>query len=184
VVLKAPTYVDVIPPPPPLVNVDTPPATAAPAAPMAPARDGAPIPVPDPLAPPDPDPVRSTTAGTGDPVRSSVIDPAPPVVAPVELPPRPDEYRPVDEPPVPVTTFKPEYPEIARQAGVEGKLTVRVLVGKNGRVVDAFVVPGTSIPMLDEAAVTAARRWVFTPALVDNHPVMVWVSIPIWFHLH
>jgi len=40
-----------------------------------------------------------------------------------------------------------------------------------------------SIPMLDEAAVTAVRQWVFKPALSQNRPVAVWVAVPVRFAL-
>jgi len=36
-----------------------------------------------------------------------------------------------------------------------------------------------SILMLNEAAIQAARQWVFTPALTNDHPVAVWVAVPI-----
>jgi hypothetical protein len=37
------------------------------------------------------------------------------------------------------------------------------------------------MPGLDEAALAAARQWVFKPALSNNQPVAVWVAIPMRF---
>jgi len=41
-----------------------------------------------------------------------------------------------------------------------------------------------SIPLLDEAAKTAVRQWVFKPALTGNEAVAVWVAVPVRFTLH
>jgi protein TonB len=87
-----------------------------------------------------------------------------------------------DEAPGVVTRVVPAYPDMAREAGVDGSVLLRVLVGRDGRVHDVHV--ERSVPMLDDAAIDAARRWVFTPALVDGHPIAVWVAIPIRFSLH
>ena len=41
-----------------------------------------------------------------------------------------------------------------------------------------------SMPMLDAAAETAVKQWVFKPALSNNKPVAVWVAVPVRFTLH
>jgi TonB family protein len=38
--------------------------------------------------------------------------------------------------------------------------------------------------MLDSAALEAARRFVFQPALSNGHPVPVWVAVQFRFRLH
>jgi TonB family protein len=81
-----------------------------------------------------------------------------------------------------VTPAPPEYPALPREAGVEGRVVVAVLVDRTGRVHDAVV--ERSVPMLDESALAAARRYRFTPALSNGHPVAVWVRIPFDFRLH
>ncbi len=98
--------------------------------------------------------------------------------------PDPYEVPLVDELPVPITMVKPEYPELGREAGVEGTVVVRALVGKDGRVKQAFAEPAHSVAILDGAALDAVKRWVFKPALTHNQPVPVWVSIPMRFTLH
>ncbi len=87
-----------------------------------------------------------------------------------------------DELPAPVSRFAPEYPSLARDAGVEGTVLVWALVGLDGSVEQVQV--QKSIPMLDEAAREAVRRWRFTPALANKHPVRVWVAVPVRFRLH
>jgi protein TonB len=89
-----------------------------------------------------------------------------------------------DELPVAVREVKPDYPAFGREAGVEGLVIVHVLVGKEGRVIKAEVNEKVSIPLLNEAALEAARRWVFKPALANNHPVPVWVALRFRFRLN
>lgn len=96
--------------------------------------------------------------------------------------PSPDEFVAYEDPPVLISIAPPVYPEMARAAQAEGVVFVRVLVGKDGKVKDAFVRQG--ITMLNEAAVDAAKRAVFKPALSQHHPVEVWVEIPLRFSLN
>jgi TonB family protein len=96
--------------------------------------------------------------------------------------PSPDEFVAYEDPPVLISIAPPVYPEMARAAQAEGVVFVRVLVGKDGKVKDAFVRQG--ITMLNEAAIDAAKRAVFKPALSQHHPVEVWVEIPLRFSLN
>ena len=75
----------------------------------------------------------------------------------------------------------PVYPQLAREAGVEGTVMVHLLVDKTGVVRDVRVVK--SIPMLDVAAVECVRRWRFKPALSNDRPIAVWVAAPVRFAL-
>lgn len=74
------------------------------------------------------------------------------------------------------------YPEMAKRAGIEGKVTVRVLVGKDGKPMKAVVQQSDS-ELLNKAAVKAVMESVFTPAIQNQQPVTTWVSIPINFTL-
>jgi len=40
------------------------------------------------------------------------------------------------------------------------------------------------VPLLNDVALAAARRWVFTPALSNGKPVAVWTAIPFHFRLN
>ncbi len=162
--------------PPPQVRVAT--SVAAPAA-------AVPVPVPDALAPSDATiksqeeiaaatPSVPTTEG-----KESQIVVAPPTEE--ELP-KFGEYVYVEELPELITQVQPQYPDIARDASVEGVVDVQALVGKDGRVKDTRIMK--SIPMLDAAAIAAVKQWVFKPALSNNKPGAVWVALKVRFTLH
>ncbi len=97
------------------------------------------------------------------------------------LPP-PDAFVPFETAPAPVSRVQPEYPELARKAGIEGTVYVKILVDKQGMVRDAILLRGVGAG-LDEAALEAVRRWVYTPAIQNSRPVAVWVAQPINFSL-
>jgi protein TonB len=66
---------------------------------------------------------------------------------------------------------QPSYPPIAKAAHAEGKVSVRVTVDEEGNVVAAEAVSGH--PLLQSAAVDAARATRFKPTVVDGKPVRV-----------
>ncbi|MFN8547915.1 MAG: TonB family protein [Candidatus Eisenbacteria bacterium] len=96
--------------------------------------------------------------------------------------PSPDEFVAVEEMPVLIQIPAPVYPEMARSAEVEATVMIRALVGKDGKVADAIVTEGH--PMLNDAAIAAAKKATFKPALQQHRPVAVWVQIPMKFSLH
>jgi TonB family protein len=96
--------------------------------------------------------------------------------------PRFGDYVYVEELPEAVTKAEPWYPDIAREAGVQGTVIVQALVDRRGDVASTRVVK--SIPMLDQAAVACVRRWHFKPAMANGRPVAVWIAVPIKFTLH
>lgn len=65
----------------------------------------------------------------------------------------------------------PSYPAIAKAAGVSGKVEVQVTISKKGKVIEAIAVSGPEL--LCEAAVQAAKQWVFKPTKADRRPVKV-----------
>jgi protein TonB len=75
----------------------------------------------------------------------------------------------------------PEYPPIAREAGIEGTVIVEALVTSGGAVGKVRVRQGN--PMLAEAAAKAVWRWRFRPAEWNGKPVPAWVSVPVVFRL-
>jgi len=98
--------------------------------------------------------------------------------------PLPDAYVYTDELPQLARAVKPSYPDIAREAGVEGTVRLKLLVGLDGHVMRAIVRSGGSVPMLDEAAIAAALASMFTPALANKRAVEVWVAQDYVFKLH
>jgi len=85
-----------------------------------------------------------------------------------------------DEEPVPVTRIEPVYPEFAKEAQIEGRVTLHVLIGTDGRVASVRVIKG--VTGLNEIAVGAVKHWVFRPARCVGKPVAVWVEVPLDFH--
>jgi protein TonB len=65
----------------------------------------------------------------------------------------------------------PLYPAIARAAGAQGTVKVRVTVDEQGRVIEARAVGGH--PLLQSAAVEAARHARFKPTILEGQPVRV-----------
>jgi TonB family protein len=66
---------------------------------------------------------------------------------------------------------KPPYPAIAKAAHASGSVTVQVLVDEEGNVVSAHPVSGH--PLLQAAAVAAARQAKFAPTKLSGQPVKV-----------
>lgn len=74
------------------------------------------------------------------------------------------------------------YPERAKEAGVEGKVTVRVLVDKMGKY-KKHVVLKSPHNLLTKPVEKQLKRLIFTPGIQNNRPVPVWVTIPFDFVL-
>jgi protein TonB len=94
----------------------------------------------------------------------------------------PPDFVPFEKEPVAIKKIQPVYPEIARRAGVEGTVWMKVWVDKEGKVRKAEVLKSDA-DIFNQPAVEAAMQWVFTPALMKSGPVSVWVSIPFRFRL-
>ena len=75
------------------------------------------------------------------------------------------------------------YPEIAKRAGVQGRVYVKAFVDESGTVKKAEVIKGIGAGC-DEAAVDAVMRTRFKPGKQRGKPVRVQVSIPILFKLN
>jgi protein TonB len=165
---------------PPLPKKPSGPASSA-------ASAGIVVPVPPAAAPPEDLEWADHAAGPPGPPASGasgepeVRDPGPTAV---EVIPVRGVHQDVDELPVPVMQFKPEYPSFARDAGIEGLVVVDVLIGTNGHVLRAERVGEYSVPMLDPTALEAARRWTFRPAISGGRAVPYWYRIPFRFVLH
>ncbi|HID11316.1 MAG TPA: energy transducer TonB [Candidatus Latescibacteria bacterium] len=111
--------------------------------------------------------------------------PPPPPVEEEEAPPGPEdeimEFWHVEVKPRLLKSVVPEYPEIARKAGIAGTVFVKILVGKDGRPEEVEFIKGPRI--FREVALEAAWEFVFSPAKQNDRPVRVWVIVPIRFRL-
>jgi len=68
---------------------------------------------------------------------------------------------------------------VAKAARIEGPVVLELRIGTDGSVIDASVVQ--SIPMLDDAAVEAARHWKYVPTLLNGAPIEVLMTVTINF---
>jgi periplasmic protein TonB len=110
------------------------------------------------------------------------------------LPPPP----PPPPPPVPVTRepvriggelkapalierVEPRYPVLAVQAKVQGVVILEALVDRQGRVEDVRVL--RSVPLLDNAAVAAVKRWRYSPLFLNGQPERFVLTVTVNFSL-
>jgi TonB family protein len=80
-----------------------------------------------------------------------------------------------------ITRVEPVYPEIARQARVEGTVICEAETDVYGRVTRVKVL--RSIPLLDPAAVDAVKQWVYEPRIIDGEPRGVVFTVTVNFNL-
>jgi protein TonB len=73
------------------------------------------------------------------------------------------------------------YPPLAIEAGIEGKVTVKVLVDTDGRVIKVGSVSGPDV--FRDEVISKCMNLQFTPGLQNGKPVKVWVSVPFVFKL-
>jgi TonB family protein len=83
--------------------------------------------------------------------------------------------------PRPIKKATPRYPADAKAAGVSGAVSVRVLISEEGKVIEAEAVSGHQL--LREAAVEAAKQYVFSPTERSGVPVKVKGIITFNFNL-
>ncbi|TNE73967.1 energy transducer TonB [bacterium] len=115
--------------------------------------------------------------------------------APIDLPPPPPPAE-EEEPDVFVVVEKrPEikggmkelykyiqYPEIARKAGIEGRVILEFVVDERGKVSGIKVLRSVG-GGLDEAAISAVQKVKFTPGMQRGRPVKVRYTLPVTFKL-
>jgi protein TonB len=81
-----------------------------------------------------------------------------------------------------IHSIAPEYPDVARLAGIEGDVTLRILVSEDGTIGD--ITPLSGPPVLARAAIRAVEHWRYAPARVDGRPVGVVSTVTLAFRLH
>ena len=104
------------------------------------------------------------------PAKVQIADEPPPPEAPKPTPPRAPISGGVLNGKA-ISLPKPAYPPIARAAHASGTVVVQVLIDENGSVVSAHAVSGH--PLLQGAAVGAARQARFSPTKLSGQPVKV-----------
>jgi len=72
---------------------------------------------------------------------------------------------------------KPDYPSASRRMEEEGTVTLKFLIGVDGKVIQAEVDKSSGFARLDEAARNALSKCQFRPGTVDGKPEQSWASI-------
>jgi protein TonB len=103
--------------------------------------------------------------------------PAPPPAAPAPV----AANKVVTEPKL-ISSAQLAYPPAARQANIQGTVTVTANIDEFGRVFSARALNGPL--MLREAAVNAVKQWKYSPGLVDGKPAPSQVTVGVAFKLN
>lgn len=119
----------------------------------------------DPVTTFDPNP------GTAERVIEPLAKPAP-VMTGAEIDPR---Y---------MRDFQPSYPSSKIRMEQEGRVTVRILVGANGRVLQLQPVGNPDADFLAATRRQALSKWRFKPATRDGVPIEAWREISVRFELN
>ena len=79
--------------------------------------------------------------------------------------------------------FQPDYPAGMIRAGIEGSVTVRVLVGVDGRVKSVEAVRADQEDFLAATRAQALKRWRFRPATRDGVAYESWQQLTVRFQM-
>ena len=75
----------------------------------------------------------------------------------------------------------PQYPQLARDARVQGTILLDVVIDKGGKVTNIKVLSGPA--MLRQAALEAVQQWEYRPTLLNGQPVEIITDIEVNFTL-
>jgi TonB family protein len=79
---------------------------------------------------------------------------------------------------------RPGYTPEAMRARIEGTVVMEALVLEDGAVGEVRLLKSLdAVHGLDEQALAAARKWLFSPARKDGKPVRVWVTLEMAFRV-
>ena len=124
-----------------------------------------------PPMPPMPPATPSLGEGTGTGGGTVELAKLPPVLTPAGID---DRYA---------NAFQPPYPAAEERAGQEGVVTVRVLIGVDGRVKQVEQLAAASDAFWRVTERQALGHWRFRPATRDGVPVEQWKTMTVRFRL-
>lgn len=78
----------------------------------------------------------------------------------------------------------PKYPPASIRQHQEGEVMLKVLVGVDGAPEEITVERSSGHRELDQAAIAAAKTWVFNPGRKDGKPYRGYALVPIKFSLN
>lgn len=76
---------------------------------------------------------------------------------------------------------QPDYPDVAKKAGLTGRVILKFKINVDGSVSDVHVLEGDEI--FRQPAIDAVTRFRYKPAERDARPVAVWMTMPFKFVL-
>lgn len=124
---------------------------------------------------------------TPAPQAAEIKDATPPAKAVVSEAPVKPEPQPVYVAPSVGANYlhnpAPEYPQMARRRGEQGRVLIKVLVTSQGDASNVTLEKSSGSNYLDEAAIKAVKNWKFVPARSNNEAVSGYVTVPINFSL-
>lgn len=91
--------------------------------------------------------------------------------------------RDLDHRPRSLSNSKPNYPRYARENRVEGTVTVSFILDTKGNVQDPKVIKSDPVNVFESSALTAVRKWKFTPAKKNGELVNVRMIVAVNFSL-
>nr|WP_275666698.1 energy transducer TonB [Vibrio tubiashii] len=77
----------------------------------------------------------------------------------------------------------PKYPRLARKRGIEGIALYEIWLDEDGKQVKQVLISSSGTDMLDKSALTAIKKWRFSPHSVDGQKMAHRVQIPVRFKL-
>ncbi|MCS7245721.1 MAG: TonB family protein [candidate division WOR-3 bacterium] len=90
------------------------------------------------------------------------------------------EFFKVEVKPKPIKVVNPVYPELAKKAGMEGRVVISAILDEEGNVIKAEILSSTN-SIFNESALKAAYQYKFSPAMMKDRRVKVKVIIPFNF---
>jgi protein TonB len=169
-------------PPPSIASSEVAPAVSV-AGPTAKPSIGIPVPVPDAEVSPDQTIASQTELSQmTSPVTQEGVGQGAVIEQDIEVEEPPPAFVPFEKEPVVIRKIEPVYPEIAQKAGLEGTVYAKLWITKEGKVKE-FVVMKSDSEIFNQAVIDAAKQWLFTPAMMKNGPVAVWLAVPFNFTL-
>jgi protein TonB len=89
----------------------------------------------------------------------------------------------VDAKPVALFRVKPVYPQSAMSKNINGRVSIKLLVDRDGTVKTVEVLNAEPEGMFEDATLNAVSQWRFQPAKVQGNPVACWVKTSINYEL-
>lgn len=156
------------------------------------------VPPPEPSPPPPPEKKPEPTPKP----KPKPLPKAPPSERAVKAPePEPTPPPPVETPavetPAPAPTIMPPraeagqranpapvYPTLSRRLREQGTVTLDILIRADGSVGEIKLKTSSGFKRLDDAAITAVKRWRYDPATQGGKAIDYWYELPLEFNLH